>query len=126
MGVDPSATDGAAAALRVVVADDDALLREGLASLLENSGFDVVGKARSGPDLLSLTRDNNPDLVVVDIRMPPTNTTEGLDAARIIREELARHRHSGVVSARRSRVRDGTAGRRPRDRLLAEEPRQPT
>jgi len=87
MGVDPSATDGAAAALRVVVADDDALLREGLASLLENSGFDVVGKARSGPDLLSLTRDNNPDLVVVDIRMPPTNTTEGLDVARIIREE---------------------------------------
>jgi DNA-binding NarL/FixJ family response regulator len=88
MGVDPSTADGAAPAIRVVVADDDALLREGLASLLENSGFDVVGKARSGPDFLSLTRENNPDLVVVDIRMPPTNTTEGLDAARIIREEL--------------------------------------
>jgi DNA-binding NarL/FixJ family response regulator len=89
MGVDPSATeDVPTTALRVVVADDDALLREGLASLLEKSGFDVVGKARSGPDFLALTRDKEPDLVVVDIRMPPTNTTEGLDAARTIRDEL--------------------------------------
>src|ERR1700742_945026 len=74
--------------VRVVVADDDALLRDGLASLLEKSGFDVVGQARSGPDLLAVTRDTKPGLVVADIRMPPTHTTEGLDAARIIREEL--------------------------------------
>ena len=84
MGVDPSTTE----AVRVIVADDEALLREGLASLLEKSGFDVVGRARSGPDLLALTRDTRPDLVVADIRMPPTHTTEGLDAARTIREEL--------------------------------------
>ena len=77
-----------APAIRVVVADDDALLREGLASLLDRSGFDVVAQARNGPECLALVRDKKPDLVVVDIRMPPTNTTEGLDAAQTIREEL--------------------------------------
>ncbi|HUE33814.1 MAG TPA: response regulator transcription factor [Mycobacterium sp.] len=74
--------------LRVIVADDDVLLREGLASLLTRSGFDVVGQAGDGAELLSRVRAVKPDLVVVDIRMPPTNTTEGLDAARAIREEL--------------------------------------
>src|SRR6202008_705562 len=73
---------------RVVVAEDDVLLREGLASLLDRSGFDVVGQAGAGPALLGLVRDKSPELVVTDIRMPPTNTTEGLDAARLIREEL--------------------------------------
>jgi serine/threonine-protein kinase PknK len=74
--------------MRVVVADDDVLLREGLASLLERSGFDVVGQAGDASQLLGLTREKTPDLVVADIRMPPTHTTEGLDAARTIREEL--------------------------------------
>jgi DNA-binding NarL/FixJ family response regulator len=74
--------------LQVIVADDDVLLREGLASLLTRSGFDVVGQAGDGAELLSRVRAVKPDLVVVDIRMPPTNTTEGLDAARAIREEL--------------------------------------
>ena len=73
--------------LRVVVADDDTLLREGLASLLERSGFDIVGQVGDARDLLGLVRDKSPELVVVDIRMPPTNTTEGLDAARQIRAE---------------------------------------
>ncbi|MCW2631898.1 MAG: DNA-binding response regulator [Pseudonocardia sp.] len=73
-------------ALRVVLADDDVLLREGLASLFERSGFDVVGQAGNGAELLALVRDQAPELVVVDIRMPPTHTTEGLDAAREIRE----------------------------------------
>jgi DNA-binding NarL/FixJ family response regulator len=77
-----------ATALRVIVADDDVLLREGLASLLERSGFDVVGQARDGAELLELARAQKADLAVVDIRMPPTNTTEGLDAAKVIREEL--------------------------------------
>jgi DNA-binding NarL/FixJ family response regulator len=72
--------------LRVVLADDDVLLREGLASLFERSGFNVVGQAGNGPGLLALVRDQAPELVVVDIRMPPTHTTEGLDAAREIRE----------------------------------------
>jgi DNA-binding NarL/FixJ family response regulator len=73
---------------RVVVADDDVLLREGLGSLLANSGFDVVGQCGDGTQLLALVREHRPELVIVDIRMPPTRTTEGLDAARVIREEL--------------------------------------
>jgi serine/threonine-protein kinase PknK len=73
---------------RVVLADDDVLLRAGLASLLEGAGFDVVGQAGDGDQLLSLVRAMTPDLVVTDIRMPPTNTSEGLDAARQIRQEL--------------------------------------
>jgi serine/threonine-protein kinase PknK len=74
--------------LRVVLAEDDILLREGLASLLERSGFAVVGQAGDATQLLPLVRDKTPDLVVVDIRMPPTHTVEGLDAAREIRREL--------------------------------------
>jgi len=74
--------------MRVVLAEDDVLLREGLASLLERSGFEVVGQAGDGAQLLALVRDTLPELVVVDIRMPPTHTTEGLEAARVIRQEL--------------------------------------
>jgi DNA-binding NarL/FixJ family response regulator len=72
---------------RVVLADDDVLLREGLASLLERSGFAVVGQAGDGEQLLRLVRETAPDLVLVDIRMPPTHTVEGLTAAREIRQE---------------------------------------
>ena len=75
-------------ALRVVVAEDDVLLREGLASLLDRSGHAVVGQAGDGTGLLRLAREHKPDLVVVDIRMPPTHTREGLEAAQVIREEL--------------------------------------
>ncbi|MGH2578737.1 MAG: response regulator, partial [Actinomycetota bacterium] len=74
--------------VRVVIADDDVLLREGLATLLERSGFEILGRAADGSQLVSQVRALKPDLVVVDIRMPPTNTTEGLDAARVIREEF--------------------------------------
>jgi serine/threonine-protein kinase PknK len=73
---------------RVVLAEDDVLLREGLASLLDRSGFTVVGQAGDGEQLLPLVRATTPQLVVVDIRMPPTHTVEGLDAARQIRQEL--------------------------------------
>jgi DNA-binding NarL/FixJ family response regulator len=73
---------------RVIVADDDVLLREGLSSLLDRSGFEVVGQAGDGLQLLPLVRERLPDLVVVDIRMPPTQTIEGLEAARVIRREL--------------------------------------
>jgi DNA-binding NarL/FixJ family response regulator len=74
---------------RVVLAEDDVLLREGLASLLERSGYLVVGQAGDGTGLLALARETRPELVVADIRMPPTHTTEGLKAARIIRQEMA-------------------------------------
>ncbi|OCB34892.1 DNA-binding response regulator [Mycobacterium malmoense] len=76
------------AGVRVVVADDDVLLREGLASLLARSGYRVVGQAGDAASLLGLVRRERPQLAIVDIRMPPTGTTDGLDAAMTIREEL--------------------------------------
>jgi DNA-binding NarL/FixJ family response regulator len=76
------------ASIRVIVADDDVLLREGVASLLTRSNFDVVAQAGDGDELVALTREHKPDIVLVDIRMPPTHTTEGLDAARAIRAEF--------------------------------------
>ena len=72
---------------RVVIADDDVLLREGLAGLLERARFDVVGQSGDATELLELVRDRRPDLAIIDIRMPPTHTREGLDAARTIRAE---------------------------------------
>jgi DNA-binding NarL/FixJ family response regulator len=72
----------------VVVADDDVLLREGVASLLARAGFDVVGQAGDATGLLALVREYRPDLAIVDIRMPPGQWTEGLVAARAIRQEL--------------------------------------
>jgi DNA-binding NarL/FixJ family response regulator len=74
--------------MRVILAEDDVLLREGLASLLGRSGFEVVGQAGDAEQLLTLVRELVPDLVLVDIRMPPTHTNEGLDAAREIRAEF--------------------------------------
>jgi DNA-binding NarL/FixJ family response regulator len=74
--------------MRVVLADDDVLLREGLASLLAVSGYRVVGQAGDAVGLLELVRAEKPEVVIVDIRMPPTGTTEGLDAAMIIRDEM--------------------------------------
>jgi DNA-binding NarL/FixJ family response regulator len=73
---------------RVVLADDDVLLREGLAGLLERSGFEVVGQCAEAYELIELVREHQPDLAIVDIRMPPTHTSEGLDAARLIRDEM--------------------------------------
>src|SRR5260221_14195625 len=75
-------------AARVVLADDDVLLREGLASLLDRSGFEVVGQAGNGVELVALVRSTRPEVAIVDIRMPPAHATEGLDAARVIRQEL--------------------------------------
>jgi DNA-binding NarL/FixJ family response regulator len=73
---------------RVVLADDDVLLREGMAGLLERSGFEIVGQCGDPSELIALVREHRPDLAIVDIRMPPSHTSEGLDAARVIREEM--------------------------------------
>jgi DNA-binding NarL/FixJ family response regulator len=73
---------------RVLLAEDDVLLRAGLASLFERSGLEVVGQTGESQWILPLVRELKPDLVVLDIRMPPTNTVEGLDAAREIRDEF--------------------------------------
>ncbi len=71
----------------MVIADDDVLLREGLAGLLERAGFEVIGQSGNASDLLALVREHRPELAIIDIRMPPSHTVEGLDAARVIREE---------------------------------------
>jgi DNA-binding NarL/FixJ family response regulator len=86
--VDNGAMADVAAPTRVVIADDDVLLREGLASLLERSRFEVLGQSGNATELLELVSDQRPDLAIIDIRMPPTHTTEGLDAARTIRREM--------------------------------------
>ncbi len=79
--VDPRGT-------RVIVAEDDVLMRAGLAGVLEEGGYEVVGEAGDGSTLMRLVRECRPDLTVVDIRMPPDHRTEGLEAARAIREEF--------------------------------------
>jgi DNA-binding NarL/FixJ family response regulator len=74
--------------MRLVVADDSVLLREGLVRLLEESGFEVVGQAGDAEDLLRKVRAHKPDAAIVDVRMPPTHTDEGIRAAQEIRAEL--------------------------------------
>jgi DNA-binding NarL/FixJ family response regulator len=73
--------------LRVILADDSVLVREGIARLLVEAGFEVVAQAGDAEALLTATREHRPDVVVVDIRMPPTHTDEGLRAAEAIRAE---------------------------------------
>jgi DNA-binding NarL/FixJ family response regulator len=73
---------------RVVLADDDVLLREGIASLLSGAGYDVVGQAGDAQELIELVGSEAPDIAVIDILMPPTHSTEGLDAAVTIRAEF--------------------------------------
>ena len=74
--------------MRAVIAEDSVLLREGLSRLLTEAGIEVVGQAGDAEDLLRKTRAHRPDVVVTDIRMPPTQTDEGLRAAQVIRAEL--------------------------------------
>jgi DNA-binding NarL/FixJ family response regulator len=74
--------------VRVIVADDSVLLREGVVRLLEEAGFEVVAQAGDGDELMRKARAHKPDIAIVDIRMPPTHTDEGLRAARAIREEM--------------------------------------
>ena len=76
--------------MRVVVADDAVILREGLARLLEEAGFEVVGLAADAGELCALVENTRPDVAIVDIRMPPTHTDEGLRAATLIRTRWPR------------------------------------
>jgi DNA-binding NarL/FixJ family response regulator len=83
----PPVGESAGAGKRVVVADDDVLVRQGIASLLTDAGYLVVGQAGDAEALAEVVKSGQPDLVVLDIRMPPTHTWEGIDAARVIRQE---------------------------------------
>ena len=101
--------------MRVVVADDAVLLREGLARLLGEAGFEVAGLASDGSELLELVERARPDVAIVDIRMPPTHTDEGLQAAKTIRERwpdigilvLSQHVHAGYAVELLSAGTDG-------------------
>jgi DNA-binding NarL/FixJ family response regulator len=73
--------------VRVVIADDSALIRRGVAGLLEEAGYEVIGEAETADEVLTLIRADPPDVAILDIRMPPTYTDEGLRAARTVREE---------------------------------------
>ena len=102
--------------MRVAVADDSVLFREGLALLLDELGFEVVARVGNGDDLVSEVRGLTPDVAIVDIRMPPTHTDEGLEAARRIGEEapgvgvvvLSQYIEAGYAMRL---LEDGTAGR---------------
>src|ERR671915_2492755 len=80
--------------VRVVIADDSVLFREGIAQLLQRAGFEVAGQSGTAEDLMLKVRSYEPDVAIVDIRMPPTHTDEGMRAAREIRE---RHPEVGVL-----------------------------
>ncbi|WP_306764984.1 response regulator transcription factor [Solirubrobacter soli] len=80
--------------LRVVIGEDSVLLRAGTARLLEESGFEVVGQSGERDDLLRKVRAHRPDVVLIDVRMPPDHTDEGLQAARILRAEFP---HMGIL-----------------------------
>jgi DNA-binding NarL/FixJ family response regulator len=80
--------------MRVVIADDSVLLREGVVHLLKEAGLDVVGQAGTAEELLLKVRSYSPDVAIIDIRMPPTHTDEGLRAAKQIREN---HPDTGVL-----------------------------
>jgi DNA-binding NarL/FixJ family response regulator len=102
--------------IRVVIADDSLLVREGISRLLADSGFDVVGQAGDVSDLLELLASTGPDVAIVDIRMPPTFTDEGLRALATIREQhgpavgvLVLSHHTEAAFARRL-LADGEAG----------------
>ena len=99
--------------MRVVIADDSLLVREGIASLLRRAGFEVVGEAATGEELVSVVAATAPDIALIDVRMPPTHTEEGLIAARAVRE---RQPQVGIVILSQH-VEAGVAMR-----LLAEEP----
>ena len=85
--------------MRIVIADDAALFREGVANLLREAGFDVVGQARDAVDLMPLVREQRPDVVILDIRMPPTHTREGLDAAKSSGSSILRWGSSSCPSS---------------------------
>ncbi len=99
--------------MRVVIADDNLLMREGIASLLRRAAIEVVGEAGDGDELLRAVAEHAPDAAIVDVRMPPTHTDEGLRAAQEIR---ARHPGTGIMILSQS-VEAGTALQ-----ILAEQP----
>ncbi len=110
--------------VRVVIAEDLALLRDGLTRLLRDSGCEVVAAVENGDDLVAAVERERPDVAIVDVRLPPTFTDEGVRAALRARAGRARHARPDPVGLRRADLRRRAAGRRQRrGRLPAEGPR---
>ena len=104
-GHDPDSDD----AMRVIVADDSMLLREGVVRVLEDAGIDVVAQASNGEELMRQVRLHTPDVAIIDLRMPPTYTDEGLRAALAIRAEMPGDRSAGALAIPGRPVRAGAA-----------------
>jgi DNA-binding NarL/FixJ family response regulator len=96
--------------MRIVIADDAMLLREGTARLLEDAGFDVVGKVDDAQKLMRAVALEHPDVAIVDIKMPPTYTDEGLVAAEEIKALLPGYRSVGSFPIPGIRVRHASSG----------------
>ena len=95
--------------MRIVIADDSALMREGIAAFLRRAGLEVVAQASSGEELLRAVEEHEPDMAIIDIRMPPTYTDEGLRAAQEIRAAVPGDRDRDPLPARGDRDRDAVA-----------------
>ena len=93
--------------LRVAIAEDTVLLREGIARLLEEAGFEIVGQSSTADDLLLKVRSYHPDVAIIDIRMPPTHTDEGLRAAKTIRDGAPGCGRARAVGVSRAGLRNG-------------------
>ena len=107
--------------MRVVIVEDQALLREGIVALLREHGIDVVAQAEDGAGLLRIVAGHKPDLAIVDVRLPPSFTDEGLRAAIEARRAPARARHPRPLPVRRAGLhRRAARVRRGRDRLPAQ------
>ena len=100
--------------MRVVIADDSVLLREGVVRLLEEAGFEVVGQSGTADDLLRHVAMHKPHVAIVDVRMPPTHTDEGLRAAQRDPPSLPTHRGARAFAVRRAAVRPGASLKRGR------------
>ena len=107
--------------MRVVIADDAALVREGVASLLTENGLEVVDQVGDADALLASVRDQRPDVALVDIRMPPTHTDEGLRAAREIRSRYPETAVARALAAPRARLRAAARRGEARGRRLPDE-----
>ena len=102
--------------MRVVIAEDSVLLRDGLARMLTDHGHEVVGATEDAVGLVQLVDAGSPDLVILDVRMPPTHTDEGIRAAIELRARRPELRIARPLAVRRGELRERAARRRPRRR----------
>ena len=111
--------------LRIVIAEDAAIMRDGLTQTLARRGHDVVAAVANAEELIYAVTSHQPDVAVIDVRMPPTHTDEGLRAAMAIRRDYPGVRHAGLLPVHRGAGGGRATGKLPRRRRLpAEGPRR--